>query len=86
MLNNAAPEIQSFIDYLKFEKRYSIHTIISYENDLSTFFNYLQKQFGTNKLTDISHNFIRSWMAELKGTETYFQVNQSKNFIAKVFS
>jgi integrase/recombinase XerC len=66
MLNNAAPEIQSFIDYLKFEKRYSIHTIIAYGNDLSSFFDYLQKQFGTNKLTDISHSFIRSWMAELK--------------------
>jgi len=66
MLNNAAPEIQSFIDYLKFEKRYSIHTIISYGNDLSSFFDYLQKQFGTNRLADISHSFIRSWMATLK--------------------
>jgi len=66
MLNNAVPEIQSFIDYLKFEKRYSIHTVISYQNDLSSFFDYLQKQFGTDKLAEINHNFIRSWMATLK--------------------
>ena len=66
MLKNAAPEIQSFIDYLKFEKRYSGHTIISYQHDLSSFFDYLQKQFGTDKLTDISHTYIRSWLALLK--------------------
>ena len=66
MLNDAPPEIRSFIDYLKFEKRYSNHTVVSYGNDLSSFFNYLQKQYGTNKLTDISHSFVRSWMASLK--------------------
>jgi integrase/recombinase XerC len=69
MLNSTVPEIQSFLDYLKFEKRYSIHTIISYQNDLSSFFDYLQKQYGTNELKDISHNFIRSWMAGLKEQE-----------------
>ena len=66
MLNETPAEIQSFIDYLKFEKRYSNHTIISYGNDLSSFFDYLENQYNTHKLADISHNFIRSWMASLK--------------------
>jgi len=66
MLNATPTEIQSFIDYLKFEKRYSNHTIISYGNDLSSFFNYLKYQYETNKLNDISHSIIRSWMASLK--------------------
>ena len=66
MLNDIPADIQSFIDYLKFEKRYSNHTIISYGNDLSSFFDYLKNQYNTHKLTDISHNFIRSWMASLK--------------------
>jgi len=66
MLNDTPAEIQSFIDYLKFEKRYSNHTIISYGNDLSSFFNYLKYQYETNKLNDISHSIIRSWMASLK--------------------
>lgn len=66
MLNDTLAEIQSFIDYLKFEKRFSNHTIIAYSNDLSSFFDYLENQYSTNKLTDISHNFIRSWMASLK--------------------
>jgi integrase/recombinase XerC len=66
MLNDTPAEIQSFIDYLKFEKRYSNHTIISYGNDLSSFFIYLSDQYETNKLKDISHSMIRSWMASLK--------------------
>lgn len=66
MLNATPTEIQSFIDYLKFEKRYSNHTIISYGNDLSSFFNYLKYQYETKKLNDISHSIIRSWMASLK--------------------
>jgi integrase/recombinase XerC len=66
MLNDIPAVIRSFIDYLKFEKRYSNHTIISYTNDLSSFFDYLGSQYGTNKLKDISHSIIRSWMASLK--------------------
>lgn len=60
------PKIQSFIDYLRFEKRYSVHTIISYQNDLTYFFNYLDAQFGNLQLEEISLNFVRSWLAALK--------------------
>jgi integrase/recombinase XerC len=58
--------IHSFLDYLQFEKRYSAHTIISYNNDLGSFFNYLELQFGPVKLKEINHNYIRSWLAALK--------------------
>lgn len=66
MIDKSSIEIQSFIDYLKFEKRYSIHTIISYQTDLSSFFDYLGRQYGNLQLTEITHSFIRSWLAELK--------------------
>jgi len=60
------PIIQSFIDYLKFEKRYSRHTITSYETDLTYFFDYIITQYGEMPLEQISHIFIRSWLASLK--------------------
>jgi integrase/recombinase XerC len=60
------PQIQSFVDYLKFEKRYSPHTIISYQSDLRDFFNYLDDTFGKVDLNNINHNQIRSWLAEQK--------------------
>ena len=59
-------EIQPFLDYLKFEKRYSNHTIISYRTDITAFFIYLNKNFGELRLSEISHSFIRSWLADLK--------------------
>lgn len=60
------PILQSFIDYLKFEKRYSAHTIRSYQDDLSHFFQYLSGQFGEIPLHEISASFVRSWLASLK--------------------
>lgn len=60
------PDIQPFLAFLKFEKRYSRHTLISYENDLTAFFDYLVVTYGSCPLKDISHLFIRSWLASLK--------------------
>ncbi len=60
------PFIQSFIDYLKFEKRYSEHTVRSYHDDLAGFFEFLDLQFGNLSLSEISPAFIRSWLASLK--------------------
>lgn len=66
MVNTNPAEIQSFLDYLKFEKRYSAHTIISYQTDITAFFVYLDANFGDLTLSSVTHSFIRSWLAELK--------------------
>jgi len=65
-MKNSLPEIQSFIDYLKFEKRYSAHTIRSYQDDLVQFFDFLDTQFGKLTFKEISSSFVRSWLASLK--------------------
>jgi integrase/recombinase XerC len=58
--------VQSFLEYLKFEKRYSVHTLTSYQTDLLGFFSYLDIQFGNTPLKEIDHNYVRSWLAHLK--------------------
>ena len=58
--------IQSFLDYLRYDKRYSAHTLISYQTDLIDFFDFLETQFEKTSLKNINHNFIRSWLASLK--------------------
>ncbi|MBL7739899.1 MAG: tyrosine-type recombinase/integrase [Chitinophagaceae bacterium] len=61
------PDIRSFLDYLKFEKRYSVHTITAYQTDLKDFVDYLSVQFGEKThLRDVTHSFVRSWLAGLK--------------------
>ncbi len=58
--------IQSFLDYLQFQKRYSRHTIISYQNDLSSFTDFMQITYGEVKIKQIGPSMVRSWLASLK--------------------
>jgi len=58
--------IQPFIDYLKFEKRYSAHTIRAYQDDLVQFTDFIALQFGVKTLAEVSSSFVRSWLASLK--------------------
>lgn len=60
------PVTQPFIDYLKFEKRYSSHTIRAYSDDLEQFFVFLDSGFGKTPLESVNATFIRSWLASLK--------------------
>ena len=57
-----------FLDFLTFQKRYSRHTILSYENDLQSFFNFLHLQFGDISLNQVTGSIIRSWLADLKNS------------------
>ena len=66
MVQSFPKHIRSFLDYLKFQKRYSEHTIISYETDLIAFFDYISMQFGEMQIGQIRSPMVRSWLAELK--------------------
>ncbi len=56
---------QEFFNYLRFEKRYSEHTLVSYQSDLNQFFTYLSTTYGEMNINDISHVHIRSWLVSL---------------------
>lgn len=56
--------VDSFLEYIQFEKRYSDHTLISYRNDLSQFEEHLLKT-SSNTITHAHYNDIRSWMVHL---------------------
>jgi integrase/recombinase XerC len=58
--------IREFLNYLTFQKRYSHHTIISYENDLKGFFDFAVAEFNSIDPSGISSAIIRSWLASLK--------------------
>jgi integrase/recombinase XerC len=56
----------SFCNYLKFEKRYSPHTVLAYQRDLTDWQLYLQEQVGVSLLNEVKPVMIRSWLASLK--------------------
>jgi integrase/recombinase XerC len=66
MSSPSTDTVQPFLDYLKFEKRYSVHTISSYEQDINSFFEFLEQTFGSMPMESISPTFIRSWLAGMK--------------------
>ncbi len=63
---NENPHIQEFLQYLTFQKRYSQHSIISYTNDLTAFFDFILMTFGDTAVPEIKPTFVRSWLASLK--------------------
>ena len=56
--------IDSFLNYLRFEKRFSPHTVISYQNDLSQFEGFLKKTYEDSPAT-ANYGMVRSWIVEL---------------------
>ena len=60
--------IQSFLDFLKYEKRYSVHTLTAYQTDITDFIDFLETKFGAVSLKEVNHNYVRSWLAQLKET------------------
>lgn len=54
-----------YIDYLRFEKRYSANTILAYHTDLDDFTKFLSLQYSITDLLQADHNFIRSWLISL---------------------
>jgi integrase/recombinase XerC len=59
--------LTDFIQYLRFEKRYSAHTLTAYQKDLEQFRDYLTKEFTLTELKLITHFHIRGWLAGMKG-------------------
>ena len=57
--------ITSFLKYLEYERRYSIHTVTSYQNDLHQFRSFLISNFQTEDLKEANHGILRAWLVEL---------------------
>jgi integrase/recombinase XerC len=55
---------QSFVQYLRYEKRFSEHTITAYSGDLSQFLDYCSHKYDVTMLPQVSSTLIRSWIAE----------------------
>jgi integrase/recombinase XerC len=57
--------IQSFLNYIEYERRYSKHTLESYGNDLEQFHLYLKSEYHKDEIELASHLEIRSWIVQL---------------------
>lgn len=53
------------MDYLRYEKRFSPHTLTAYETDMGQFVEFLQKTYELSDPGEIRHTHVRSWMVDL---------------------
>lgn len=57
--------ISHYIEYIKCERKYSIHTQTAYEKDLLTFQQFCEEQFEVSDIEQIPYSIIRSWVVSL---------------------
>ena len=86
--------LERFIQYIKFEKRYSPHTVSAYRSDLDQFMRFLNNTEGANDASgsiithpnQISYQDIRNWMVELMGQKIIARsVNRKMATLRKYF-
>ena len=61
------PYQESFLKYLKFEKRCSEHTVIAYRKDLDQFEAFMFRKIGDFDILKAEPKMIRSWIVEMMG-------------------
>lgn len=59
------PYLASFIDYLTYEKKYSGHTVQSYQTDLEQFSAFLGEPDETFSISEVNYQQIRKWVTTL---------------------
>lgn len=57
--------VESFLKYIRFEKRYSPKTVRSYQTDLTQFQDYLNKEFSGTPPEEANYGLVRSWIVSL---------------------
>jgi integrase/recombinase XerC len=62
--------VSDFLDHLRFQKRYSEHTILAYQNDLKAFRLFLTDQKEVDLADakawgEVTHHYVREWVLNL---------------------
>lgn len=57
--------VNSFLKYISFEKRYSSHTVTSYQTDLRQFSEFISLKFNISDSIEATQLMVRSWILSL---------------------
>ncbi|MCF6357840.1 MAG: tyrosine-type recombinase/integrase [Draconibacterium sp.] len=58
-----------FVNYLKYEKRFSSHTVVAYNNDLGQFVQFCTKMVGEFDVNRVDAKLVRHWIVSLMEQE-----------------
>jgi integrase/recombinase XerC len=79
--------VSLFIDYLRYERNYSVHTILAYKNDLSQFYQYIENEYKDKiEVENIDADIIRNWiMYMMKNSLSSVSVNRKVSSVKSYF-
>lgn len=75
---------EKFIEYLKVERRYSVHTLKAYETDLTQCWRFLESG-GCETLEEVNHQLLRSWLVELHDQISARAVNRKLSALGRFY-
>ena len=55
-------QVEEFINYLRYERRYSPHTLVAYQGDLKQFSSYLMDQYQIEEWDEVQLIHVRGWV------------------------
>lgn len=65
---NSLPHVRQFLHFLQYERRASMHTVVSYLTDLHQFDLFITEQGGGYTLVTANAHHIRGWLIQLAQT------------------
>jgi integrase/recombinase XerC len=78
---------EDFQRYLRFEKRYSAHTLLAYAKDIGQFVHFAQAEMGLNDFRTVHPAHVRSWQASLRqGGEAAATINRKISALRSLYT
>ncbi len=78
--------IEKFLNYLKFEKRFSNNTLISYKTDINQFSDFIQEHFNCTNPENTDYQIVRKWIIHLIDNKiTNRSVNRKLSTLRKFY-
>ena len=79
--------INNFIQYISLEKHYSGNTAKAYQNDLTSFSNYIQTAYYITNANEVNHEIVRSWIVQLiEEDKTNTTINRKLSTLKSYFN
>ena len=61
--------LESFLEYLQHQRKYSVHTQTAYSKDIKDFVEYISSEFEITAPGDVKNEMVRSWVSTLIGNK-----------------
>lgn len=61
--------LESFLEYLQHQRKYSVHTQTAYSKDIKDFIEYIGSEFEITAPGDVKNEMVRSWVSTLIGNK-----------------